>query len=273
MAAMEDRRPRLTYFAGWGLAEQTRWMLAAAGVEFSQVALRSHAEFEALRASGRLLFNQLPLLELDGLDLTQSQAMVRYVARRHGMDGGSAPADAAKVDMLCEGVRDARGVVVGFPFSPDPAEYRAEAPARLARHLPFFERALAGGGFAVEGHELTAADVLLAELVEGAYARAERSLLSLSLSERYDAALRPTRLEPARAARVLGAVSEARRAPSASHLAAVAARVPRLRPSLSVPGGRDRGGVQSERRHRAWSLIRIRPPPRRGLGFAAIQTR
>ena len=183
MSAMADApRARLTYFAGWGLAEQTRWMLAAAGVEFSQVALRSHAEFEALRASGRLLFNQLPLLELDGLDLTQSQAMVRYVARRHGMDGGSAPADAAKVDMLCEGVRDARGVVVGFPFSPDPAEYRAEAPARLSRHLPFFERAIEVGGFAVAGRTLTAADVLLAELVEGAYARAERSLLSLSLS-------------------------------------------------------------------------------------------
>ena len=138
MASMEDRRPRLTYFAGWGLAEQTRWMLAAAGVEFSQVALRTHAEFEELRASGHLLFNQLPLLEIDGLDLTQSQAMVRYVARRHQMDGGESLADAAQVDMLCEGVRDARGVVVGFPFAVDPAEYRAEAPARLSRHLPFF---------------------------------------------------------------------------------------------------------------------------------------
>ena len=60
---------------------------------------------------------------------------------------------------------------------------RARAPSKCPAWLtlPFFGRALAGGGFAVEGHELTAADVLLAELVEGAYARAERSLLSLSL--------------------------------------------------------------------------------------------
>ena len=176
MAALEDAAPegpisptaRLTYFAGWGLAEQTRWMLAAAGIEFAQVALASHAEFEALRSSGALLFNQLPLLEIDGLCLTQSQAMVRYVARRAGLDAAASPADAAQVDMLCEGVRDARGVVVGFAFAPDRAAFRADAPARLAKQMPCFEHALADGGFAIAGRELTAADVLIAELVEGA---------------------------------------------------------------------------------------------------------
>ena len=64
---------RLTYFAGWGLAEQTRWVLAATGVEWEQVALETHEEFTALRDDGSLLFRQLPLLEIDGLKLTQSQ--------------------------------------------------------------------------------------------------------------------------------------------------------------------------------------------------------
>ena len=31
---------------------------------------------------GKLLFNQLPLLEIDGLNLTQSTAIVRYVAEK-----------------------------------------------------------------------------------------------------------------------------------------------------------------------------------------------
>ncbi len=54
-------------------------MLAATEIDFKQVALNTYSEFDALRESGQLLFRQLPLLELDGLFLVQSQAIVRYV--------------------------------------------------------------------------------------------------------------------------------------------------------------------------------------------------
>ena len=64
---------RLTYFEGWGLAEQARWMLAASDIAFEQVALQEHADFAALRDSGALMFRQLPLVEIDGLKLVQSQ--------------------------------------------------------------------------------------------------------------------------------------------------------------------------------------------------------
>ncbi len=33
---------------------------------------------------------QLPLLEIDGLKIVQSGAIIRYIARKHGLDGGSA---------------------------------------------------------------------------------------------------------------------------------------------------------------------------------------
>ena len=62
---------KLTYFHGWGLAEPARWMLAASGIDFEQVNLNAHAEFESLRSSGMLLFGQLPLLEIDGLQLVR----------------------------------------------------------------------------------------------------------------------------------------------------------------------------------------------------------
>jgi glutathione S-transferase len=64
---------RLTYFEGWGLAEQARWMLAASDIAFEQIALQEHADFAALRDSGALMFRQLPLVEIDGLKLVQSQ--------------------------------------------------------------------------------------------------------------------------------------------------------------------------------------------------------
>jgi len=60
---------KLTYFHGWGLAEPARWMLAASGIDFVQVNLSTHAEFESLKSSGTLLFGQLPLVEIDGHQL------------------------------------------------------------------------------------------------------------------------------------------------------------------------------------------------------------
>mmetsp|Transcript_37895 Transcript_37895/g.114460 ORF Transcript_37895/g.114460 Transcript_37895/m.114460 type:complete len:225 (-) Transcript_37895:100-774(-) len=156
-------RARLTYFAGWGLAEQTRWMLAAADVEWEQVSLQNHAQFLDLRSKGRLLFGQLPLLEIDGLDLVQSQAMVRYVGRRGGM-AGKTPAEEALVDMVCDGVKDARGSVVSFPFEQDQNLATMKLPQNVQRHLDCFEVILQRGSGQVVASGISTADVLLGEL-------------------------------------------------------------------------------------------------------------
>lgn len=159
---------RLSYFEGYGLAEQTRWMMAAANIEWEQVALHHHEEFLNLRKEGKLLFGQLPLLEIDGLRLVQSQAMMRYVAQR-GKLWGSTAEEAALIDMVAEGVKDARGVVVSYPFTPEKEMLAAEVPARTAKQLQPLEALVQKRpdgtlGFVSSG--LCAADVLLAELVE-----------------------------------------------------------------------------------------------------------
>eukprot|EP00658_Telonema_sp_P-2_P008582 TRINITY_DN13242_c0_g1_i1.p1 TRINITY_DN13242_c0_g1~~TRINITY_DN13242_c0_g1_i1.p1 ORF type:complete len:300 (+),score=101.44 TRINITY_DN13242_c0_g1_i1:135-902(+) len=161
--------PHLTYFAGWGLAEQVRWMLAGAGIEFTQTAFSTNEQFVSLQESGKLLFKQLPLLEIDGLNLVQSQAMLRHVSRRSSMDGSN-PAEAALNDMLCEGVRDCRGVVVMYPFqtrgmsAEQIAEYVAAVPGKISKQMSTFEQTLVEGaeGFLESG--LCAADILVAEL-------------------------------------------------------------------------------------------------------------
>lgn len=38
---------------------------------------------------GKLLFKQVPLLEIDGLELVQTPAIVRYIARKGGLYGHS----------------------------------------------------------------------------------------------------------------------------------------------------------------------------------------
>jgi glutathione S-transferase len=108
----------ITYFKGWGLAEHVRWLLAShpSTSDFSSFCLSNFEEFDALRTSGDLLFGQLPLLEIDGMKLVQSQACVRYVARRNGM-AGKDQAEQARADMVVELIKDARLGVVKWPFS------------------------------------------------------------------------------------------------------------------------------------------------------------
>jgi len=160
---------RLTYFHGWGRAEQARWVLAATGVQWEQVGLDTRQQFLDMRdkEGSKLLFGQLPLLEIDGLDIVQSQAMIRYVARRGGFCPED-PKELALCDMVAEAVNDARGPLISAPFKPDPAAHLATLPAHFSKYFPRFQRILeAGGGTVLKGGKLCFADVLLAEIFHG----------------------------------------------------------------------------------------------------------
>ena len=78
---------RLHYFKGRGRAETTRWMLAINQIAFENVPVETPKALAALRATGKLPFDQMPLLGIDGLNLSQSSAMIRYLARRGGLYG------------------------------------------------------------------------------------------------------------------------------------------------------------------------------------------
>jgi hypothetical protein len=104
----------LYYFEGRGLADQIRWMMAATNVEFTQKVLKKRTKF--LEMAGRQLpFGQLPLLQIDGMEIVQSQAAVRYLAKRAGLQGKS-PADELKCDMISEAVRDILPLLLAAPF-------------------------------------------------------------------------------------------------------------------------------------------------------------
>jgi glutathione S-transferase len=104
----------LYYFAGRGLADQIRWMLAATNVDFCQKIVSTREKFVEM-AGGQLPFGQLPLLQIDGMEIVQSQAAVRYLARRAHLAGTSAQ-DALKCDMIAEAVRDVLSLLLACPF-------------------------------------------------------------------------------------------------------------------------------------------------------------
>lgn len=152
----------LTYFLGRGRAETTRWMLAATDVEFTNVAITSAEELSALRVSGKLPFDQMPLLEIDGLCLSQSSAMTRYLARRGNLYGSN-DTDATWCDLVAGVTADFAEVAVQAAFKP--AEPAIEAMRMcFSKFGPRFEARIVsqGSGFcAADG--MTFADVVLAE--------------------------------------------------------------------------------------------------------------
>ncbi|XP_067675777.1 glutathione S-transferase 3-like [Haliotis asinina] len=156
---------RLTYFDGRGLAEGVRFLLSACGIEFTETLLQERQEYEQLLEDGKLMFRQVPMLEIDGMELVQTGAIMRYVARKGGLYGESNE-EKSKIDMFYEGTRDFYSYFHKIGFR-DPKEVLATAKAKgLPRYLPIFDQALKknGTGFLV-GDSLSLADIGLIEVL------------------------------------------------------------------------------------------------------------
>ncbi len=157
---------KLHYFRGRGRAETTRWMLAANGIAFENVALATAEEFAALKASGKLPFGQLPLLEIDGRNLSQSTAMTRYLARK-GDFYGDGPDDWVACDMVAGAAADFAETALQYAFQPSHEAGKALAERAFAKFAPHFEaRLAANGGEWMVGRRMSFADVLLNEALE-----------------------------------------------------------------------------------------------------------
>jgi glutathione S-transferase len=154
---------KLHYFKGRGRAETTRWMLAINNIDFINISLDDHNDFDALKASEKLPFNQLPLLELDDLKLSQSNAMISFLARRGDLYGKT-DEEAVRCDMLVGVVGDFNIPAMQFPFKADKDEASRDLDASLGKFGKHFEFILTHneGEFLV-GPKLSVADVIMGE--------------------------------------------------------------------------------------------------------------
>ena len=114
----------MTYFDGRGLGERIRYLLAETNTDYEERIITKDM-LAQLRENGDLLFMQLPLLEIDGLKLIQSGAILRYLARKHGLYGRNAQ-EATTCDMLEGGMRDFIEKFMGRPFQQDKDKFVAE---------------------------------------------------------------------------------------------------------------------------------------------------
>lgn len=111
---VEKYQATLYYFSGRGLADQMRWMMAATNVSFTQKVINQRHQLVKM-SQCQLPFGQLPLLQIDGIEIVQSQAAVRYLARRAHIEGKT-PEEMLKCDMIAEAVRDLLSLATSCPF-------------------------------------------------------------------------------------------------------------------------------------------------------------
>ena len=153
-------RFKLTYFDfDGGRGEPIRLAFHIGGIEFEDVRLKG-ADFGKARETFR--FRALPVLEIDGQQITQSNAIVRYVGKRAGLY----PADDLQA-LYCDEAMDASEDLdhaIGTTFGLKGEEMKAAREALLQGPIPKFINGLGGllargGGQYFADGRLTVADL------------------------------------------------------------------------------------------------------------------
>ncbi|XP_006182443.2 glutathione S-transferase A4 [Camelus ferus] len=161
-------KPKLCYFRGRCRMESIHWLLAAAGVEFEEEFLETREQYEKLQKDGHLLFGQVPLVEIDGMVLTQTRAVLSYLAAKYNLRGKDLK-EAVRIDMYADGTLDLMMMIAQAAFKPP--EEKEEDLALVVqkaktRYFPVFEKILKDHGedFLV-GNTFSWADIQLLEAI------------------------------------------------------------------------------------------------------------
>ncbi|KAM5164245.1 glutathione S-transferase 3-like [Mantella aurantiaca] len=159
-------KPKLYYFDGRGKMESIRWLLAAVGVEFEEEILETRQQYETLLKDRVLLYEQVPMVEMDGMKLVQSVAIMQYIAAKYNLYGKDLK-ERLLIDMYVAGINDLGQIILPHPFfTPEDKQKNITIIMQKAkkRYFPVYEKVLKdhGGRFLV-GNQLSWADVLLLE--------------------------------------------------------------------------------------------------------------
>lgn len=144
--------------------ESIRWLLAVAGVEFEEVILTTPQQYEKLVSDGDLMFEQVPLVEIDGMKLVQTKAILNYISGKYNLYGKDLK-ERAMIDMYSEGLRDLMEMIM-ILFFMLPADLNKKLEnikaKATSRYLPVYEKALSSPQYLV-GDQLSCADIHLLE--------------------------------------------------------------------------------------------------------------
>ncbi|XP_053315059.1 glutathione S-transferase A5 [Spea bombifrons] len=159
-------KPKLYYFNGRGRMESVRWLLAAAGVEFEEELLETREQYDKLLNDGSLLFQQVPMVEIDGIKLVQTKAILHYIAGKYNLYGKDLK-ERAYIDMYVEGTADVMAPIIGLAFLPEADKGKQRDLIKdktINRYFPVYENLLKDQDYLV-GNQLSWADIHLLEAI------------------------------------------------------------------------------------------------------------
>jgi prostaglandin-H2 D-isomerase / glutathione transferase len=180
---------KLTYFNVRGLAETSRILLALGKEEYEDFRYPLNVidmskfkmekeEFDKDKTDGKLVksLNKVPFLEVDGTIIPQSKSIERFLAKRFNMMGET-DLEAAKIDSLCEYVRDFKDLYQKVRASEDKETAMNQwFTVTLVEKLKLLEEILGDNdGFSV-GDKLTLSDVVLFTFITHFFDNKEASL-------------------------------------------------------------------------------------------------
>ncbi|XP_051711601.1 glutathione S-transferase alpha I isoform X2 [Oryctolagus cuniculus] len=114
------------------------------------------------------MYQQVPMVEIDGMKLVQTRAIINYIANKHNLYGKDMK-ERALIDMYVEGVADLNEMTIVFPVHPPGVKETKLSEIKdkaKNRYFPAFEKVLKSHGQDyLVGNKLSKADILLVELL------------------------------------------------------------------------------------------------------------
>jgi len=164
---------KLQYFDARGVAETCRFLFAIAKQPYEDARFTftfgtpgdfstiQRPEFDAAKESGGLDagMGKVPLLTVDGVSFGQSKTIERFLAQRFGFMGSS-DLEAARIDQLCEQVRDIKDAYNKAKSAADKDEALAKFKAEgMPGNLAAVEKSLGGASEWMVGDKPSLADL------------------------------------------------------------------------------------------------------------------
>nr|ABV44413.1 pi class glutathione S-transferase [Laternula elliptica] len=155
----------LEYFPVRGRGEAIRLLLSDSGLTYKEInVLSPDPSAWANKFKPRMPFGQCPMFRDGDFELVQSNAILRYLGRKHGLVGNSNE-DLSKADMVNDSVEDLRSEYVRFIYQNYDAG-KEEFVKKLPEKLKPFEKFLANGKSTFVLDKITFVDYNLFDLLD-----------------------------------------------------------------------------------------------------------
>jgi len=158
---------KLTYFGIRGLAEPIRMLMIDNGIHFTDHQVTSD---EWAKIKPTMQFGQVPCLHEGDMQLVQSGAIMRHLARKHGLYG-STENEMAYADMMFDGVTDLRTkyaklIYQEYDMPGKKDEFiKTTMPPELAKFEQLLKTHHKGQGYLL-GEKICYADYALFEIID-----------------------------------------------------------------------------------------------------------